>query len=125
MVWPHRVSAMKTVKSLRNTPENLETVNSGLLGNRSAIFLDNNSSMTSQLSLNIGIFRTGDHIFELKTKPTVREAGRTSEVNSTCSTLPASWNFFLRPLNAFLDFFLELSDLPENEGVFLAHKKVL
>ena len=60
---------MKTVK-------NLETVNSGRFGNRSAIFLENNSSITSQLSLNIGIFRTGDHIFELKTKPTVREAGR-------------------------------------------------
>ena len=57
-------------------PENLETVNSGRFGNRPAIFLENNSSMTSQLSLNIGIFRTGDHIFELKTKPTVRKAGR-------------------------------------------------
>ena len=57
-------------------PENLKTVNSGRLGNQSAIFLENNSSMTSQLSLNIAIFRTGDHIFELKTKPTVRKAGR-------------------------------------------------
>ena len=124
---------MKTVKSLRNMPENLETVNSGRFGNRSAIFLENNRSMTSQLSLNVGILRTGDHIFELKTKPTVRSVKRaerktcpgTSEVDSTCSTLPASSNFFLRPLNVFPDFFLELSDLPENEGVFLAHKKVL
>ena len=57
-------------------PENLETVNPGRFGNRTAIFLENNSSMTSKLSLNIGIFRTGDHIFELKTKPTVRKAGR-------------------------------------------------
>ena len=57
-------------------PENLETVNSGRFGNPPAIFLENSSSMTSQLSLNIGIFRTGDHIFELKTKPTVRKAGR-------------------------------------------------
>ena len=57
-------------------PENLETVNSGRLGNWSAIFLENNSSMTSQLSLNVGILRTGDHIFELKNKPTVRKADR-------------------------------------------------
>ena len=60
---------MKTVK-------NLETVNSGRFGNRTAIFLENNSSMTSKLSLNIGIFRNGDDIFELKTKPTVRKEGR-------------------------------------------------
>ena len=57
-------------------PENLETVNSGRLGNRSAIFHENNSSMTSQLSVNIGIFGTGDYIFELKTTPMVRKAGR-------------------------------------------------
>ena len=31
---------------------------SGLLGKRSAIFLEKNSSITSQLSLNLGIFRT-------------------------------------------------------------------
>ena len=31
---------------------------SGRLGNRSAIFLEKNSSMTSQLSLRLGIFRT-------------------------------------------------------------------
>ena len=48
------------MKSLRNMPESLETVNSGRFGNRSAVFLENNSSMTSQLSLNLGIFRT-DH----------------------------------------------------------------
>ena len=48
----------------------------GHLGDLSAIFLENNSSMTSQLSLNVGILRTGDHIFELKTKPTVRKGGR-------------------------------------------------
>ena len=48
-------------------PESLETVNSGRFGNRSAIILENNSLMTSQLCLNIGIFRTNDHIFELKT----------------------------------------------------------
>ena len=46
-----------------------------------------------------------------------------SEVDSTCSKT-ASSNFLLQPLNAFLDF-KELSDLPENAGVFLAHKKVL
>ena len=33
-------------------PESLETVTSGRFGNRSAIFLENNISMTSQLSLN-------------------------------------------------------------------------
>ena len=30
----------------------------GHLGDLSAIFLENNSSMTSQLSLNLGVFRT-------------------------------------------------------------------
>ena len=45
------------MKSLRNMPESLETV-TGRLGNLSAIFIEKNSSMTSQLSLNLGIFRT-------------------------------------------------------------------
>ena len=40
------------MKSRRNMPESLETVTSGRFGNRSAIFLENNISMTSQLSLN-------------------------------------------------------------------------
>ena len=48
------------MKSLKNMPESLETVTVVVLGNLSAIFLENNnSSMTSQLSLNLGIFRTG------------------------------------------------------------------
>ena len=48
------------MKSLRNTPDSLKTVNSGRFGNRSAVFLEENSSMTSQLSLNLGIFWTVD-----------------------------------------------------------------
>ena len=46
------------MNSLRNMLEGLETVNSGLILVLSAIFLKNNSFMTSQLSLNLGIFRT-------------------------------------------------------------------
>ena len=53
-----RIRCVCLMNSLRNMPESLETVNSGRFGNRSAIFLENNSSRTSQLSLNIGIFRT-------------------------------------------------------------------
>ena len=43
------------MKSLRSMPESLETVNSGLI----RYFPENNSSMTSRLSLNLGIFWTG------------------------------------------------------------------
>ena len=43
-------------------PESFETANPGCFGNRSAIFLENNSSLTSQLSLNLGIFRTGNRV---------------------------------------------------------------
>ena len=42
--------------------ESLQTVNSSL----SAIFLESNSSMTSQLSFNLGIFWTA---YEMRTRP--------------------------------------------------------
>ena len=50
---------------------------SGRLGNRSAIFLEKNSSMTSQLSLNLGIFRTSvslSYLQEEKAEKVEKEA---------------------------------------------------
>ena len=49
-------------------PESLETVNSGRFGNRSAIFLNNDSPMTSQLSLNVAIFQIVQLFCELQTR---------------------------------------------------------
>ena len=46
---------MKSLKKYAWEPRNGDC---GRLGDLSAIFLENNSSITSQLSLNLGIFRT-------------------------------------------------------------------
>ena len=56
------------MKSLGNMLESLDTVNSGLIRH----FPENNSSTTSQLSLNLGIFRTGYFSEGEKRRPEIR-----------------------------------------------------
>ena len=61
------INCVCLMKSLQNLSESLEMVNSGRFDNRSAIFLENNSSMRSQLSVNLGIsvglVRNSEEIF--------------------------------------------------------------
>ena len=72
----------------------------GRLRNLSAIFLENNSSMTSQLSLNLGIFRT----VEMRYSGGVFESVQSTHGTKQNTILEGSKYFSLEYFASFIEF---------------------